>query len=80
LERQEVVAEGGGHRHGEQEHHGRGVHGEHLVVEVGGQHRVVGPRQLRPDQERFDTADQEEGEGGDAVHDADLLVVDREQP
>ena len=32
--------------------------------------------QLQADQQRLEPADQEEEHGGDAVHDADLLVID----
>ena len=80
LQRHEVVAERRRHRHGEEEHHRRGVHREHLVVEVGGEHRAVGPGELGADQQRLDAADEEEHDRRDAVHDPELLVVDREQP
>jgi hypothetical protein len=56
------------------------VHGEDLVVDLGRQQLLARTGQLRADEERFDAADQEEGEGGDAVHDADLLVIDRRDP
>jgi hypothetical protein len=39
-----------------------------------------GPGELQPDEEGVDTADDEEDQTGGAVHDADLLVVDREEP
>ena len=80
LQRQEVVGERGGHGHDEQEHHGGGVHREHLVVQVGVEHGVVGGCQLQPDEQRFHATHQEEEQRHDAVHDAQLLVVDREDP
>jgi hypothetical protein len=56
------------------------VHREDLVVLVGGEQRVAGLRELRADQQRLDAADEEEDERRDAVHHADLLVVDRGEP
>ncbi len=80
LQRHHVVGERRGHRHHEEEHHRGGVHREHLVVLVGRQDRAVGLGELGPDQQRLEAADEEEHHGGDAVHDADLLVVDGEGP
>ena len=80
LQRQEVVAEGGRHRHGEEEHHRRGVHGEHLVVEVRRQHRAVGRRPAGPGSAAPRCRRRRRTPSRDAVHDAELLVVDREQP
>ena len=36
--------------------------------------------ELQPDDQRLDPAEHQEGESGDDVADADLLVVDRRQP
>jgi hypothetical protein len=80
LERQEVVAERRRHRHGEQEDHRRGVHREHLVVQIRREHGAVRTGELGSDEQGFDAADEKEHKGGDAVHDPDALVVDREQP
>ena len=80
LQRHEVVGERRRHRHHEEEHHGGGVHREHLVVEAGAEHRAVGAGQLQADEQRLDAADEEEEHRHDAVHDAELLVVDREHP
>jgi hypothetical protein len=80
LQGQQVVGERGGHGHHDEEHHRHAVHGEHLVVGVGRQQVLARAGQLRPDHQGLDAADQEEGEGGDAVHDADLLVVDGRHP
>ena len=46
----------------------------------GGEHRAVGTRQLEPDEQRLDTTHEEERERERAVHDRDLLVVDRGEP
>ena len=80
LERDQIVREGGGQRHDEEEHHGDAVHREDLVVEIGTEEALVGEGQLGADQQRLDPADDEEEHGGDAVHDPDLLVVDGADP
>ncbi len=36
-----------------------------------------GPGELKPEDQRLDAAGNQEGEGGDDVADADLLVIDR---
>ena len=46
----------------------------------GAEEVVLGLRQLDTDQHRFEPADQHEEQRGDAVQDADLLVIDRRQP
>ena len=56
------------------------MHREHLVVLIGRQNRAIGTGQLSPDQHGLDAADDKEGHRGDAVHDAKLFVVHREQP
>ena len=80
LQRHEVVREAGRHRHDEEEDHRRGVHREHLVVEVGAEHLAVRAGELRADQQCLDATDDEEHERRDHVHDPELLVVDGEQP
>ncbi len=80
LQRDEVVHEARGHRHDEQEDHRHAVHGEHLVVQVGRQQRLVRGSQLGAQQECFDAADDEEHHRRAAVHDADALVVHRGDP
>ena len=67
-------------RHDHEEHHRDAVHREGLVVEVGRDELAVRLGQLDPDEQRLDAADEEEHQRGRAVHDADLLVVDAEQP
>ena len=79
-EGEQVVGEGRGHGHDHQEHHGHAVHGEHAVVGPGSDHRAVGGGQLEADEQGFGPAHQEEEQGRRAVHDADALVVDGEQP
>jgi hypothetical protein len=56
------------------------VHGHQLVEGARGQHRAVGLRELRADQQRLDPARAEEGERGEEVEERDPLVVDRRQP
>jgi hypothetical protein len=80
LQRHEVVAEGGRHGHHEEEDHRGGVHGEHLVVRLRAQHVSVRPSELQADQQRLDPAHHEKDQGDGAVHDADLLVIDGEDP
>ena len=80
LQRDHVVGERRRHRHHEEEHHRGGVHREHLVVLVGRQDLAVRPGELGTDEARLEAADDEEHHRGDAVHDADLLVIDAEGP
>ena len=80
LQRDQVVGEGGGHRHDEQEDHRDAVHREDLVVKVGTQQALFRERELRADQQGLEATHEEEEHRGDAVHDADLLVVDRADP
>jgi hypothetical protein len=80
LQGHQEVGERGTDRHHHQEHHRGAVHGEHLVVELGREQRATRRPQLGPDEQRLGPADDEEEHGGGAVHDADLLVIDGEQP
>ena len=68
------------HRHGEQEHHRRAVHGEQLVVALRADQVAVGPRQLQRAWQREHAAEREEDQRGDDVAAADLLVVDGREP
>ncbi len=79
-ERDHVVEEGRVERHHAEEDHRGAVHGEQRVVGLGTHHTQVRTQQLRPDQHRFEPADQQEREGGDAVENADPLVVDGRDP
>ena len=60
LQRDEVVGERRGQRHGGEEDHRHAVHREDLVVQIARQQLAVGTRQLDADQQRFDAADEEE--------------------
>ena len=80
LEWDEVVREGGAQRDGDEEQHHDAVHGEHLVVGVRAEDLELGPGQLQADEQGVDAAHDEEHQAGSAVHDADLLVVDGEEP
>jgi hypothetical protein len=79
-QRDQVVRERRQHRHDDEEHHRGAVHGEGLVVGLLREHLAVRLDQLRPDDQRLEAADGEERHRRRAVHDADLLVVDRRQP
>jgi hypothetical protein len=54
-------------RDDEQEHHGRPVHREELIVGAGVEHRRVRPRELQAHDEGHGAGGQEEGEGRDHV-------------
>jgi hypothetical protein len=79
-QRYEVVAKARPHRDDEQEDHRRAVQGEQLVVVLGGHQRVVGDRELAAHDQRLGSAEAEEHEREDEVHDADLLVIGGEDP
>ena len=67
------------HRHGEQEHHHRAVHGEDLVVGLGAEQRAAGQRELRADEQRQHAGEDEEQQRGGDVEHADLRVVHRRE-
>ena len=50
--RQEKDRDGLEHRHGEEEHHHRAVHGENLVVDIGGEKLVSGHGELHAHEQR----------------------------
>ena len=79
-ERHHVVPEARPDRDDPQEDHRRPVHREDLVVLLGREEGVLRLGKLDADQQRHHTADQEEEEGREQVHDRDLLVVDRGDP
>jgi hypothetical protein len=56
------------------------VHREDLVIDLRVEDPSVRPGQLESDQQGLDPADDEEGERGDPVQDADALVIDGGQP
>ncbi len=64
------------HRHGEEEHHHRAVHGEDLVVDVRLHQLVAGQGELGADQHRQQAADEEEHPAGNEEAQADAGVVD----
>ena len=66
-QRHEVDAERLHHRHGEQEHHRRAVHGEELVVEVRPDELVLRPRELQAHRRGREPAEEEEDERGDEI-------------
>jgi hypothetical protein len=64
------------HRHREQEHHHRAVHGEDLVVGLLAEERVARHRELQPHQQRENAGQYEEQQRGADVKVADHRVVD----
>jgi hypothetical protein len=62
-------------RAGDQENHGRSVHGEHHIVGVRLQEMVVRHGELQPDEEGLDAADHKEAQGRDQIQHPDALVV-----
>ena len=56
------------------------MHREQLVVLLRRQQRLVRARELDAQDESFETAGDEENEGGDDVANPDLLVVDSRDP
>ena len=80
LQGHEVVRERDRQRHAHQEDHRGAVHREQRVVLRRSEHRAIRSRELQPDQQRLDSTDHEEGEGGPSVEDTDLLVIDCREP
>ena len=56
------------------------MHREDLVVDIGAEEAALREGQLGADKQRFKATEKEEEHRGNAVHDADLLVVDRADP
>ncbi len=77
MERHEVVGQPERERPQEQEQHDAAVHREQLVVATRRHDLLAGAVELDADHLGQCSADQEEGEGGDHVGDADALVVGR---
>ncbi len=75
LQRNQVVAEAEDHRRREEEQHDRAVHGEELVVLLGGEELQLRPGQFGADQQGHHPADEEEDERAAEVEQPDLLVV-----
>ncbi len=75
------IADGGGHRrHQEEEDHDDAVHGEHLVIGVGGHQVGLRRQQFQADEAGQRAADKEEERDRDQVERGDPLVVAGEQP
>ncbi len=72
----QIVREAGQDRRSVEEDHRHAVHGEDLVVLLRRQQVHVRCGQLSAQDQRLDTADQQEDEGQHDVANADLLVVD----
>ena len=56
------------------------MHREHLVVLVSTENLTVWHRKLQTNEKCFDATNDEEHHGDNAVHDADLLMVNGEEP
>src|SRR5690606_5484624 len=80
LERDDVVEEGHGDGHPDEEDHGRAVHREELIVQLRPDQVGVGDGELEADEQCLESADQQEEERGGTVQDADALVVYRRDP
>ena len=72
------VAGTGGHQ--EQENHDDAVHGEELVVGIGGDEIGLGREELEADKAGEGATDKEEERDRNQVEDRDPFVVAREQP
>ncbi len=75
LQRQHQVGEAEHDRGRVEQQHDRAVHGEQLVELLVRQELQTGRGQLGAHQQRHQAADEEEDHAGDAVHDADHLVI-----
>ncbi len=75
LQRQHQVGEPEHDRRRVEQQHHRAVHGEQLVELLVGQELQAGQGELGAHEQRHQPADEEEDEAGDAVHDADQLVI-----
>ena len=80
LERDDIVGQAEEHRHRDEKNHRRAVHGEDHVISVRMQKRVVRHGQLKPNEQRFDPAEDEKDQPRHHVEDADPLVIDRGKP
>ena len=56
------------------------MHGEHLVVHTGAQDLAIWCGKLKANENCFKTAQDEKEHCHDAVHDAELFMVDSKKP
>ena len=75
LQRQHEVGKAPHNRGREQQQHDGAVHGEQLVELLVGQELQTRSEKLRAQQQGHEATEEEEAEGHDDVHDAQLLVV-----
>ena len=80
LERHDIVGQAEEHRHGDEKNHRRAMHGEDHVVGVRLQQGIVRHGQLQPDEQRLDSAEDEEDQPRHHVKNADPLVIDGGEP
>ena len=67
-------------RHQEEEDHDDAVHGEQLVVRIGGDEIRLRRQQLQPNEACERSTNKEEERNRDEVEHRDTLVISREQP
>ena len=79
-QRHQVVRESEHQRHGHEENHGRAVHGEHAVEDLGRDEIVVRTDELNPHDRRLNSADHEKDQRIEDVQDAQPLVIDGGHP
>ena len=79
-QRHQIIREAEQHRHAHQEDHGRAVHGEQLVEGLRRDEMIVRDGQLDAHDRGFQAADHQEQDAVDDVHQAELLVIDRDDP
>ena len=79
-QRHKVIRKSEQQRHADEEDHRRAVHGEQLVEELRRNEVVVRDGQLDAHHRGFEAADHQEQDPVHDVHEAELLVIDRDDP
>jgi len=80
LERNQKIEERCREGHDREEDHGRSVHSEELVVELGRHEVLIGSTELRADDECLHAPEREKEERGIEVQNANALVVYGAEP
>jgi hypothetical protein len=71
---------GAGQWHSDQEDHGRAVHSEEAVINLGTEEMVVWKRELNPNEKSFGAADQQEERRVENVEYTEALMIDCHYP
>ena len=79
-QRDQIVGEAEDDRDPDQEDHRGAVQREQTIERFGRHEREAGPGELQAHERGLDPADHEKDEAGHHVHDAEALVVDRDDP